>query len=285
MKEEVQSAVLQWYKKHKRDLPWRHTHDPYHILVSEVMLQQTQVARVIEKYHEFLRAFPTVQDLADASTASVITVWKGLGYNRRALFLQKAAQAVIEQHGGIFPSDLESLKALPGIGDYTARAVMSFAFKKQVPMMDTNHRRIYNRVYFGVDSQKDDVLLKKAEEMFPKRSAYNWNQALMDIGSQFCTSRNPKCESCPLKRYCRATPAILTYIPPIKKKKKTIPFKQTDRYFRGRIIDMLREQKKVSKQSIITRFSQIPKARVVKILLILEKDGLIKTAKRSIVLP
>ncbi len=284
MREAVQKAVLSWYAKHKRNLPWRTTHNPYYILVSEIMLQQTQVSRVLEKYVEFLDAFPTIQDLADASAGEIITVWKGLGYNRRALFLQKTAQAIVYDNGGVFPDTLEALKALPGVGDYTARAVMSFAFRKEVPMMDTNHRRLYNRVYVGIEEKKDAELLEIAEAMFPKKRAYDWNQALMDIGSEYCTSRNPTCGECPLKTWCKATPAILTYVP-IKAKKKAIPFKDTDRYVRGRIIDTLRDKKRVSKHAISAQFSNVSKERMRSIVALLEKDGLIKTDKRSMVLP
>ena len=154
-RKKIQQRVLHWYKQNKRNLPWRQTHDPYHILVAEIMLQQTQVQRVIEKYQSFLKRFPTVQKLARAKASSVITEWKGLGYNRRALFLQRSAQSVVKDHGGRFPRTISELVSLPGIGDYTARAVLSFAFKKPVPMMDTNHRKFYSRLFPKAKNDKE----------------------------------------------------------------------------------------------------------------------------------
>ncbi len=286
LRRRLSAAVLHWYRTQGRHtLPWRKTKNPYHIFVSEVMLQQTQVDRVIIKYAEFLRAFPTLQALADAPTAQVITVWKGLGYNRRALFLQKTAQAVIEKHAGVFPTQIEELKKLPGIGDYTARAILSFAFEQPVAMMDTNHRRFYQRVLFGLAIQNDAALLVAAETLLPKKYAYDWNQALMDIGSALCTTRKPQCDECPVKQFCLAYPTILTAPPQALKKKKTIPFKQTDRYVRGRIIDALREQPIILEEQVQQQFADIDPLRYTRILDQLEKDGLIKRGKKGIMLP
>lgn len=248
------------------------------------MLQQTQVERVKEKYREFLMAFPTVKKLAVAPTSEVIRVWKGLGYNRRALFLQKTAQAVVEKYNGKFPEDLVLLKELPGVGDYTARAILSFAFDKPVAMMDTNHRRFYQRVFFGLDTKKDAFLLEEAEIILPTKKAYDWNQALMDFGSMICTTQRPACEVCPLKKECAAYPGILSAVTE-KKKKKTIPFRETDRFFRGRIIDLLREQERVSVGILAQTFGELPAERLERILLQLERDGLILRQKRDIVLP
>src|SRR3989344_5568291 len=145
---EVQREVLHWYSHHKRDLPWRNTKDPYHIVVSELMLQQTQVDRVIPKYHAFLKKFPTIRDLARASAATVIDEWAGLGYNRRALYLHQFAQAVVRDFGGKVPEDREQLMSLPGIGPYTSQAIRCFGFGKDVPVVDINIKRIYSRVFF-----------------------------------------------------------------------------------------------------------------------------------------
>ena len=221
-RKQICSRLLGWYVEHQRDLPWRRTEDPYNILVSEVMLQQTQVSRVLEKYREFLHAFPTVQALAKAKTSAVIKTWKGLGYNRRALFLQRTAQAVVNEHGGTFPQTLEALVKLPGVGDYTARAILSFALDKQVPMMDTNHRRFYSRVLHGIKKVKDKDLLVDALVLLPKKKAYDWNQALMDFGSSICLTRKPRCEVCPLQKYCKAYPDVLTEIKPKKKEGNAI---------------------------------------------------------------
>lgn len=286
----IQKTLLSWYKKNKRDLPWRHTRDPYRILVSEVMLQQTQVDRVVFKYQEFLAKFPTTKALAKASVADVIRVWQGLGYNRRALFLQKTAQAIEEKHRGIFPFTLEELKALPGVGDYTARAILSFSFELPHPMMDTNHRRFYQRVYFGHALKTDKELLETAYAIIPKQP-YDWNQALMDFGSAVCLTGKPKCETCPLRKNCEAYPVILhenikTSKHESKIKKSSIPFKQTDRYIRGRIIDMLREREKVRLIIIYDRFvGEYGRERVEGILEQLKKDGLLKEEKGYVQLP
>lgn len=291
--------ILRWYAKHGRDLPWRHTSDPYQVLVSEIMLQQTQVSRVIEKWHEFLGAFPTVYDLAVASTADVITVWKGLGYNRRALFLQKTAQAVVEQHHGHFPKDLDALKALPGVGDYTARAVLSFACDEPVPMMDTNHRKFYMRLFFD-EWVRDRELLEKSEEVIgflqtletkekgilrvtsfaqdDRSVVWHWNQALMDFMSAVARNDADAFVQTFIKQY----PEIVD--PKKKNKKKAVPFKQTDRYIRGRIIDRLRTDGTVSKRAIQSQLSEFSKERIEKNIQNLVAEGLIEQVKQSIIL-
>lgn len=283
----IQKKLLSWYGKHKRDLPWRHTRHPYHILVSEVMLQQTQVDRVIFKYKEFLKRFPTTKKLAAASTADVIRAWQGLGYNRRALFLQKTAKAVEEKYKGKFPQTIDELKQLPGIGDYTARAVLSFSFELPFPMMDTNHRRFYQRVFFGLDQKSDKELLIAAEQVMPKQP-YDWNQGLMDFGSIICLTSRPKCEVCPLQKYCKAYPDILKEENQIKKKKAkhSIPFKQTDRYVRGRIVDLLRGVHGVRSEQVYRLFAEeYGYDRVGDIIAGLVKDQLIIEKRGKIYLP
>jgi len=277
-------SVLRWYRKNGRDLPWRRTRDPYKILVSEIMLQQTQVHRVMQKYTEFLKAFPTVEKLAAAKPADVIRIWKGLGYNRRALYLQSAAQMVVDRHAGTFPSELQTLKQLPGVGEYTARALLSFAFGESVVMMDTNHRRFYQRVLFGRTPRSDEKLLRMAEQTFPKRSAYHWNQALMDLGQFVCTERSPVCKLPFLEKYCRACAGVGR--PPKKiPRKNTVRFRDSDRYYRGRIVDALREEGKIIDSTLERLCGDISVVRKEKIIDKLEKDGLIKRLKASIVLP
>ena len=282
---QIRRALFRWYKKHRRDLPWRRTKNPYHILVSEIMLQQTQVDRVIPKYKAFLRSFPTIKKLAEASTADVIRAWKGLGYNRRALFLQKTARAIREHRGGRFPRVYDELIALPGVGDYTARAILSFAYEQPVPMMDTNHRRFYQRVLFGLRTKKDVELLDAAEDVLPKKRAYDWNQSLMDFGSLVCTTRKPACEACPLKTQCAAYPEILTVVPEEKKRRKVIPFKQTDRYLRGQIMDMLREEHAITRQKVYVAFKSYGRPRLEKVVDGLKRDGLISVKGTRILLP
>ncbi len=281
---QIQKNVFRWYTKHARAyLPWRHTRDPYRILISEVMLQQTQVDRVIQKYQEFLQKFPTVFALAKAPSREVIHAWQGLGYNRRALFLQKTAKTVAEQFQGVFPAELETLKTLPGVGDYTARAILSFSFEKSVPMMDTNHRRFYTRVFFGAQKKvSDDQLLKKAEDVLPRKKAYDWNQALMDIGSLVCVTKNPKCDMCPLSTLCKAAFKVKSQSK--EKKKPTVRFIDSDRYVRGRIVEALRQGEPLTRQSLYTRFSSRGKGVVDRIVDKLCRDGLTHERRGRIVL-
>lgn len=255
--ERVHSYLLQWYAAEHRDLPWRSTHDPYEILVSEMMLQQTQVQRVLPKYEQFLKAFPTLADLAAASTADVISVWVPLGYNMRAVRLQSIAREVMIEFDGRIPDTIEELLSLKGIGRYTAGAIACFAFMKQVAMIDTNIHRVLHRLFFGSDSTepelKNDQRLAFAEQVLPSGKAYDWNQALMDLGATICTNTNPQCFHCPLQDACKTYENISRYslfpsgiamrqIRKVAEKKEAYrkqPFTSTNRYFRGRIVDHL----------------------------------------------
>lgn len=243
----VREHLREWWRDNRRDLPWRHTRDPYRIMVSEIMLQQTQVDRVIPYYHRWLETFPTVHELADAPTAEVIRLWKGLGYNRRAVNMQRAAQAVVAR-GGEFPHTVEELLELPGIGPYTAGAIACFAFEQDVAFIDTNLRRVLHRLFVGVDVPKptapDREVLAIADAVLPHCDAWNWNQALMEFGAIHCTARKPLCVVCPLQAECNAYPEIQSAIAASTKatrNSKQVPFEQTNRYFRGRIVDALRE--------------------------------------------
>ncbi len=243
----IRDGLLAWFEANRRDLPWRRTRDPYRILVSEVMLQQTQVDRVIPYYERFLELLPTVEALADAPTSVVITLWARLGYNRRAVNLQRTAQAVMEHHGGIFPSDPAQLVQLPGIGPYTAGAIACFAFEKPVAFLDTNMKRVIHRLIAGPDLPKqslsDRELIAYAEQLVPPDDAWRWNQALIEFGALHCTARKPACVICPLQTQCSAFPAIQSVIaslPVGARKKQEVPFAGSNRYFRGRIVDGLR---------------------------------------------
>ena len=184
----VEELLLAWYTQHKRDLPWRRTHDPYAILVSEVMLQQTQVPRVEPRFTRWMERWPTVEALAAAAPAEVIAEWSGLGYNRRAVNLYRAAVAVVERGG--FPRSPDELRELPGVGPYTAAAIACFAFGAQVAAPDTNARRVLERAFGDPDTPP------------PPGRAYDWNQALFDLGSQVCIARRPRCGICPLAGGC-----------------------------------------------------------------------------------
>lgn len=222
-RDEVWCALLAWYATQGRThLPWRHTHDPYAILISEVMLQQTQVDRVLPKYQEFLSRFPTLESLATAPTADVIKAWASLGYNMRAVRLQQIARQAVAEYGGMLPDTLEKLLALKGIGRYTAGAIACFAFGLHVATVDTNIRRVLWRVFRGIEpaswpsgerAQREAFSL--AEWALPPGRAYDWQQALMDLGATVCVSRRPLCESCPLTASCAAyaETAIVTLFP------------------------------------------------------------------------
>jgi A/G-specific adenine glycosylase len=271
----VHQALLSWYARVGRDLPWRRTRDPYVILVSEIMLQQTQVDRVIPKLRQFLDTFPTLAALAAAPVSEVIRVWAGLGYNRRAVRLHAIAKEAVERLGGALPTTPEELRELDGLGTYTANAVACFSAEAQVAVVDTNVRRVLGRVFadeIGLEPQAGPALQRFADAILPPGRAYPWNQALMDLGATICTSRNPAHNVCPLALHCtgrtllshaeplrRAAESGVEYQvalpeidPPLMASKQTAgprtararasqPFEQTTRYFRGRIVAACRD--------------------------------------------
>jgi len=202
------AALLRWYARHRRDLPWRSTRDPYHVLVSEIMLQQTQVDRVIPKYREFIARYPTLEALADADPADVKRTWYPLGYNIRPLHLHAIARETVARYSGRLPDEERALRSLKGIGRYTAGAVRSFAYGLRAPILDTNVRRVLGRVFYGDDGRRlrPSALWDLAERLLPRRDAYDFNQALMDFGATWCTARKPLCLPCPMRRFCRAFP-------------------------------------------------------------------------------
>jgi A/G-specific adenine glycosylase len=198
--------LLRWFRRHGRDLPWRHTRDPYHIVVSEFMLQQTQVSRVEAYYGKFLRRYPTLESLASVPVASVRESWEGLGYYRRAINLHRLAQEVVQKRGGVLPADPAQLRQLPGVGRYTAGAIACFAFERSTAAVDTNVARVLRRAFHPRVTQ--DVLARRvwrtAEQIVPKRgkSAWAFNQAIMELGALVCTARKPRCERCPVRSAC-----------------------------------------------------------------------------------
>lgn len=263
---QFQEYIFSWWKTHARDLPWRHTSDPYRILVSEVMLQQTQVSRVVEKYSAFLTAFPTVQSLACAPSALVIRQWKGLGYNRRALYLKKAAERVISCYNGQFPTTEQELLSLPGVGIYTARALMVFAYRQDVSMVDTNIRKIITHFFFQDKQQPESRITNVAERIVPKGMSWEWHQALMDYGALAFSHLE---------------------IPRDDKKRVLIPFKETNRYIRGKIIDAVREQSFEEKYlcRFISRLTKRTEHDVKKCIAALLSEHLLENKKGRISLP
>jgi A/G-specific adenine glycosylase len=241
----ARAAVLAWFDARGRDLSFRASRDPYAILVSEVMAQQTQISRVVEAWGRFLERFPTVHALAAASPADVIRAWRGMGYDRRALNLRRAARMIVDEHGGRVPDDLAVLERLPGVGPYTARAVASIAFGRPSGAVDTNVRRVLGRALASAgDGTRPASWLQTAADasVDPGRPG-DWTHAVMDIGATICRPVTPRCEDCPLRSWCAfAATATLAPAPRARStaRSPTVPFTSTSRWLRGRIVDRLR---------------------------------------------
>jgi A/G-specific adenine glycosylase len=192
--------LLSWYDRNRRDLPWRHDRDPYRVWLSEIMLQQTRVSAVLEHYRRFLQRFPTVQKLASAREASVLVAWSGLGYYRRARMMHAAAKAIVKQHGGKFPGTITELRALPGIGRYTAAAVASIVFNAPAAVVDGNVERVLGRVFGG--GLEGEPLWQTAESLVSRERPGDFNQAMMELGATVCLPRQPRCSVCPVFSLC-----------------------------------------------------------------------------------
>lgn len=245
--------ILRYFRRHKRDLPWRHTTDPYRIWVSEVMLQQTQVPRVIEKYHTFLKTFPTIQSLAKAPLSKVLALWQGLGYNRRAKHLHQGAKYIVSNHSGIFPKDKESLLLIPGVGPYTAGAIRVFAFNEPEVLIETNIRTVYTHHFFPKRKKvHDKELLLLIEKTCPKKNPRDWYAALMDYGT-YLKQEGIKINS-KSAHYA-----------------KQKPFKGSDREIRGKILRTLI----AGPQSLQLLCKEIQDSRIESQLQNLYKEGLV----------
>jgi A/G-specific adenine glycosylase len=236
-------TLLRWGSRVRRDLPWRRTRDPWAILVAELMLQQTQVARVIPRYEAFLAAFPRPSDCAAAAPGEVVRRWEGLGYNRRALNLHRAAGRIVEDHGGALPADLDALLALPGIGPYTARAVLAFAFELDHGVVDTNAARYLARAVAGHRLAPREAQ-SLADAQVPAGEGWAWNQAVLDLGATVCVKRAPRCDDCPIRTRCvwfiagRADPDPAEGSAGTSGRQST--FEGSDRQGRGRLVQALR---------------------------------------------
>ena len=237
---EIHAAVLDWYAANGRDLAFRRTRDPWAILVSEVIAQQTQAARAAEAWTRFIAEFPTPGALAAVSPATVIRAWRGLGYNSRAVRLREAAIRIVEDHAGRVPETLDELHALPGVGPYTARAVLTFAFDQPIAPLDTNIRRVLDRA-LGPLPAAPKALQSTADGFVPTGSAAAWGHALMDLGATICVARAPRCDACPIRSLC-ATRGIGVDPWRAGRPPKMAPrFETTSRWLRGRILDRLRD--------------------------------------------
>jgi A/G-specific adenine glycosylase len=239
----LQEVLRAWGAATRRDLPWRRTRDPWAVLVSEAMLQQTQVARVVPRWHAFLAAFPTPATCAAAPVGAVVAAWAGLGYNRRAVNLHRAATVVVDQHDGALPDDLDALLALPGVGPYTARAVLAFAFERDVGLVETNAARLLARAVAGRSLARAEAQAM-ADELVPPGEGWAWNQAVFDLGATVCRKRSPACAACPVSASCawhaagRPPPDPVVGSAGAPTPQST--FVGSDRQGRGRLVDALR---------------------------------------------
>lgn len=272
---------MRWFAEHRRDFAWRRTRDPYRILVSELMLQQTQTSRVEPLYRAFLRRFPSVEELAGASAGEVIRAWRGLGYNRRAVALHRTAQAIVRDHDGAVPADPATLRSLPGIGPYTALAVACFAFDAQVAVVDTNVRRVLARAAHGQEPAGVAAaqVASTAAVWVPRGHAYEWNQALMDIGATVCRSRRPACATCPLRVPCAYRRAGSAGSPDGRHAARSERFEGSRRQVRGAVVEELRRRPGATTFAALSR--AVPSRQLAAILVDLESEGLVVLSRRA----
>jgi A/G-specific adenine glycosylase len=272
----LHQPVLAWYKKNKRDFPWRNT-DAWGVLVSEIMLQQTPVARVLPIYIEWMKRWPTPAALAAATPAQIITAWGRLGYPRRALRLHECAKVISTQYKGRIPDTESELRELPGIGDYTSAAIIAFAFEGRSLVLDINIRRVFARVIDGVEvptAAPTKSERQEREKLIPSKNPHVWAAATMELGALICTAKNPQCGQCPLADQCiwRSLDYPLSDQP-----KRTQSWHGTDRQCRGVIVQALRENPALSKKEIMQLWD-VP-SQVEKALLTLLEDGLVVAQK------
>lgn len=281
----LRDAILDWYADRGRDLAFRGTTDPYAILVSEAMAQQTQASRAAEYWTRFLIEFPTVEALAQATPAAVIRAWRGLGYNRRAVALRQAAIAIVRDHDGNVPDDIEALERLPGVGSYTARAVAALAFGLPVGAIDVNVRRVLNRALGGSLAAFAPAELQViADASVPSDAPGLWTHALMDIGATFCKPQVPRCDPCPASSACRYAAARPSTVPPPSAdggparstRERPARFSSTSRWLRGRILDLLRDAQGDAWSLIPVSMGTHDHAAVLRALDALGREGLLE---------
>lgn len=273
----LRDSILAWYAERGRPLAFRRTRDPYAVLVSEAMAQQTQAARAAEAWERFMVRFPTVEVLAAASLADVLREWQGLGYDRRARNLWRAAREIVANHGGVVPMGLAALESLPGVGPYTARAVASIAFDVPVGAVDTNVRRVLGRIVAGDPSSLTAREIQAiADASVPPDEPGTWTHALMDLGATTCRAAKADCPACPARRWCRfaGDGSVVRRVPRVARERRA-PFSSTTRWLRGRILDRLRASPTDSWTVIGAPLGEHDRAAVVRALDALAADGLI----------
>jgi A/G-specific adenine glycosylase len=266
-------ALRAWYAPRRDAYPWRGSHDPYAVWVSEVMLQQTQASRVVPAFGSFLRRFPTVRALAAATRGDVVREWGGLGYNRRAVRLSEAARVVVRDHGGRIPREPAALRELPGVGPYTAAAVASLGFGEPVAVVDTNVRRVVSRVHLGIDGHEvpPKEVWGLAEGWLDRDDPVTWNQALMDLGREVCRPR-PRCDVCPLSGVCRFhRDGVAASRGPSRQG----PFEGSTRQVRGAVVNALRSHPWLTPAQLASE-TGFPVDRVDAAVATLSVDGLVE---------
>ncbi len=274
----LERTIIDWFKKNKRDLPWRKT-DSWGVLVSEIMLQQTPVQRVLPVYNEWMKRWPTAADLAKASPAEVITAWGRLGYPRRALRLHECAKVITTEYKGVIPDTEAELRKLPGIGEYTAAAMVAFAFNGSSIVLDINIRRLFSRLFKGEEAPSAAPTKAERDEYaqyVPKKNPHLWAAATMELGALICTAKNPLCGRCPVADQCQWR--SLDY-PASTRIKRTQTWHGTDRQCRGTVVQALRDNSVLTKREILLLWD-VP-SQVEKAILTLLDDGLIEERKNN----
>ncbi len=277
-------AIFRWYRRHGRTLPWRNIRDPYRILIAEIMLHQTQVGRVLQIFPKFLRRFPSLHALAVARRSDIIIAWRGMGYNNRAVRIHRLARLLSTHRDGELPRTLEGCMTLPGVGRYTAHALLVSVYHRDLPVVDVNIRRLLSRLFRRMDTTADLLpdreVWRLAASLVPRGRAYAWTQALMDLGAMICTARAPQCPACPVSGFCRSGDAMKPALPPERRQEPSrsgIP----NRLHRGRIVEILRSARTgLTVRQIGSRVgdhaSATPTPWLRMLITTLEKDGLVR---------
>ena len=265
----LKKNLLIWYKENRRSFNWRHTNDPWKILLIEIISQQTQIDRANTYYQKFIKKFPTPESMSQSSLKTILKMWSGLGYNNRAIRLHESSKLIAEKG---FKNIYPNFESLPGVGQYTKNAILSFAYGDKVLALDTNLERVLTR-YFAIDSTKDYVK-KYSGFLLAGVKSRDLNQALMDLGSSICTSSNPKCDICPIERGCEKF--ILKSKNPIEK------FKGSNRELRGKIIKLLLVENEITIKEIVDKTSE-DEEKIITAVNGLKGDGLLKIRKNNII--
>jgi len=276
-------AILRWYTYNGRKLPWRNIRDPYRILIAEIMLHQTQVRRVLQTFPKFLKRFPTLKTLASARQSDVIVAWRGMGYNSRAVRLHRLAHNLIDEHGGNIPRTVQEIQRLPGVGRYTAHALMTAVHREDLPVVDVNVRRVFSRLFWRmtttVETRREEEIWALAAQLVPRNRGYDWTQALMDLGATICTARAPACSSCPVGMICTSR-STMRAVRPRRSSREPSMAGVPNRIYRGKIVDLLRNTRtgcpirKIG-QTVLAGYSPRHHSWLQMLLEGLQKDGLI----------